>query len=63
MTTDAKTWLALACCALLGCPLSPPPDPLPIDCDQIDRAAERFPEECGEPEDADAGVEVDSGEE
>jgi hypothetical protein len=39
-----------------GCGLPRPSDPAPFDCSAIDRAAERFPEECGE----DAG-EVDAG--
>ena len=53
MTTEAKTWL-LWLSVIAGCALPPPPAPRAIDCDQIDRAEERFPEECGEP-DADAG--------
>jgi hypothetical protein len=43
-----------------ACGLERPPDPPPFDCATIDRAAERFPEECGEP--VDAGEEVDAGE-
>ncbi len=38
-----------------GCGLERPPDPPPLDCATIDRAAERFPDECAEP--ADAGAE------
>gem|GEM_PF-3352068 len=38
-----------------GCGLERPPDPPPLDCATIDRAAERFPDECAEP--ADAGPE------
>lgn len=37
-----------------ACGLERPPDPPPFDCDRIDRAAERFPDECGDP---DAGAE------
>jgi len=40
-----------------GCGLQRPADPAPFDCAAIDRAAERFPEECGEAE-ADAGIEA-----
>jgi hypothetical protein len=49
MTIDAtRGWLALVCCAAFGCALPPPPAPRDIDCEQIDRADERFPEECGD---------------
>jgi hypothetical protein len=48
-----------------GCGLERPPDPPPFDCAAIDRAEERFPDECGEPVDAgpeeDAGVAADAG--
>ena len=41
-----------------GCGLPRPEDPAPLDCLAIDRAAERFPEECGKATDeADAGTE------
>ncbi|HEX6245593.1 MAG TPA: hypothetical protein VFZ61_31935 [Polyangiales bacterium] len=63
MTIDARTWFALACCAASGCALPPPPAPRDIDCEQIDRAEERFPEECGDTDadaTADAGVDAES---
>ena len=48
-----------------GCRLVRPPDPPPFDCASIDRAAERFPDECGEPidggEQGDGGEQVDGG--
>ena len=34
--------------SLLGCAVKAPPEPRPLDCETLDRAAERFPEECGE---------------
>ena len=40
-----------------GCWLSAPEDPPPFDCAAIDRAEERFPDECG----GDAGVAEDAG--
>jgi hypothetical protein len=54
MTIDT---LAALTCALLcaGCPLRAPPDPEPIVCDEIERAEERFPDEC-----TDAGANEDS---
>lgn len=39
--------------ATSGCGLPLPPDPPPFECDAIDRAAERFPEECGDEGDGD----------
>ncbi len=47
--------LALACAQ--GCGLDRPPDPPPFDCATIDRAEERFPDECAEP--FDGGVPPD----
>ena len=46
---------SLVCVA--GCGLERPPDPPPFDCATIDRAAERFPDECGPvvPDDAGEG--------
>jgi hypothetical protein len=56
MTTEKLA--ALACLvSLAGCPLPPPPTPRPIDCEEIERAQERFPEQCGE---SDAGSEDDA---
>lgn len=43
--------LALSASALPGCWPDPSSAPPPFDCASIDRAEERFPEECG-----DAGV-------
>jgi hypothetical protein len=43
--------------AAQGCGLERPPDPPPFDCATIDRAEERFPDECGEPVDADDSAE------
>jgi|JI10StandDraft_1071094.scaffolds.fasta_scaffold1578891_2 hypothetical protein len=48
--------LALAASALPGCWPGESSAPPPFDCATIDRAAERFPEECG-----DAGVSDDAG--
>ena len=50
--------LLLAALTVVGCGLERPSDPPPFDCEQIDRADERFPEECGEPVDeaADSGA-------
>jgi hypothetical protein len=42
---------------LAGCGLERPKDPPPFDCAAIDRAAERYPERCG-----DAGTEIDAAE-
>ena len=42
-----------------GCGLERPADPPAFDCAAIDRAAERFPDECGEP--VDAGPDEDAG--
>ncbi len=69
-TPDIFRALAFAALALVGsapgCGLDRPPDPPPFDCATIDRAAERFPDECGEPVDAgpdeDTGAEQDAGE-
>lgn len=48
--------LASLVCAS-GCGLERAPDPRPFDCATIDRAAERFPDECGPvvPDDAGEG--------
>jgi hypothetical protein len=68
MTTEALALsrATLACALLLvGCPLPPPPAAQPIDCEAIDRAEERFPEECGDPDAApedDAQVAPSAGE-
>lgn len=56
--------VGLVLCVLAqGCGLERPPDPAPFDCARIDRAAERFPDECGDPVDAatddDAGTPAD----
>ena len=51
---------------LSGCGLPLPPDPPPLDCASLDRAAERFPDECGassEEPDAGAGEDAPTGEE
>jgi hypothetical protein len=55
----------LALCALSqGCALRRPPAPKDIDCAEIDRAEERFPDECGEPEpDSDGGSGEDAAKE
>jgi hypothetical protein len=37
---------------LVGCAIKPPPAPHPIECDKLDRAEERFPDQCGEASDA-----------
>lgn len=39
--------IGLAFSSLAGCAVERPPDPPPFDCARIDRAEERFPEECG----------------
>lgn len=50
----------LALVGASGCGLTRPPDPPPFDCATVDRAAERFPAECGEEaSEDDAGVEAD----
>lgn len=56
-------WGSLCCIVLgsLGCGLRRPADPAPFDCAAIDRAAERFPEECAEGEDAGSGETQDAG--
>ena len=55
-------------CALLvslcGCAVQAPPSPRALDCNTLDRAAERFPDECGEAEE-DAAAEdasIEAGE-
>ena len=56
MTTDQRLGLTCACaCLLVACALKAPPEPEPILCDEIERAEERFPEEC-----TDAGVDADA---
>lgn len=56
--TSTRRRIAIACFALAGCGLERPPAPPPFDCATIDRAAERFPDECG----PDTGVvDVDAG--
>lgn len=50
-STRDRLRIAVALVALAsaqGCGLERPPDPPPFDCARIDRAAERFPEECGD---------------
>lgn len=42
-----------------SCALDPPPEPKPIDC-ASDRAALRYPDECGGDE-ADGGLDADGG--
>ena len=44
--------------AAQGCGLERPQDPPPFDCEAIDRADERFPEECGGGA-ADAGTDAE----
>ena len=51
--------VALFALAVQGCGLERPPDPPGLDCDAIDRAEERFPDECGDP--VDAGEDEDAG--
>jgi hypothetical protein len=64
--------LTLALGVTSGCGLDPPPPVIPIDCEQVDRAMERFPDECADAAsdddaatdvdaDVDAGVDVDGG--
>ena len=48
---------ALLVGGLSGCGLARPRDPAPFDCEAIDRAEERFPEECGEGEEVEPGTE------
>jgi hypothetical protein len=55
MTIDRRRGMLFTLLALGGCAVQPPPDPRALDCATLDRAAERFPEECGEPA-SDAGV-------
>jgi hypothetical protein len=61
MTSPSELLVRLSIAlALAGCGLTRPADPPPFDCDAIDRADERFPDECGEPEpedEEDAGAE------
>ncbi|MET0387557.1 MAG: hypothetical protein ABW321_16430 [Polyangiales bacterium] len=45
-----RNWLVLGA-LLTGCDLRPPPPPRTITCTE-DRAAERYPETCGEGDDA-----------
>jgi hypothetical protein len=63
MTSTPERLRAVVVIGLLAfaqaCGLERPPDPPPFDCAQIDRAAERFPDECGEP--MDAGPDDDAG--
>jgi hypothetical protein len=54
-------WIAFVC--LAACGLEKPAPPRPIVCSEIDRAEERFPDECG-PSDSgapDAGSTDDAG--
>lgn len=64
-TRDAARRLLIAslgALALEACGLERPPDPPPLDCAAIDRAAERFPDECADAgPDPDAGTEADAG--
>jgi hypothetical protein len=53
MTTEKRLCL-LAACLLSACALKAPPTPEPIVCDEIERAEERFPEEC-----SDAGIDAE----
>ncbi len=65
MTSSPDRWSLLLLAALAcapGCGLERPPDVQPFDCETIDRAEERFPDECGEAVDEDAGDE-DAGDE
>lgn len=51
---------ALACAT--GCWPEESPELPPFNCDEIDRAAERFPDECGDAGiDADAAISSDDG--
>lgn len=59
MTSTSDLVRVLALVALSGCGLTRPPDPAPFDCETIDRAEERFPDRCGQPEE-DAGVDAGS---
>lgn len=56
--TSTRSALVVAAVALglSACGLAPPAEPPPFDCAQIDRAEERFPDEC-----ADAGPDLDAG--
>lgn len=65
MTTELRVGLSCVC-LLVACALKAPPEPAPIVCEEIERAEERFPEECSDagaeeaPEpDAEAGVASD----
>lgn len=58
LTHKAIVAISILAVAASGCGLPRPEDPAPFDCMAIDRAAERFPEECGEATDeVDAGTE------
>jgi hypothetical protein len=53
------TCLLAASALSQACALRRPPAPEAIECEEIDRAEERFPDECGEAA-ADAGAESDA---
>lgn len=53
-TNQQRSALSALALAIAGCAVKPPPDPRALDCEALDRAAERFPEECAE-SDSDAG--------
>jgi hypothetical protein len=57
MTFERLALLTCLTACLSACSLSPPPAPSGIDCDS-DRAAERFPDACG-----DGGQDSGSGDE
>jgi hypothetical protein len=56
----ATPFLLALSSASAGCGFERPPDPPPFDCAAIDRAAERFPAECGALEELDAGITADA---
>jgi hypothetical protein len=48
-----RAGLPLLSLLLPSCAVESPPEPRELDCETLDRAAERFPEACGEAEQAD----------
>ena len=61
MQPSLKTLVLLIAAIVSGCGLERPADPPGLDCTTTERAAERFPDECGPDAGEEPDADVDAG--